>query len=101
MRKETSMGIKFTQIKVWPTRRIHLFYANDRISWCGLTERMAGEKIGEVDYPKEEDKHAYDDLRYCQCCRRKADSWTNRKYTPLTKRYENLIKRWEKYIKRK
>ena len=89
--------MKFEQLKVWPTRRVHLFQGGAEISFCGLAWRMAGDKIGEFDWEKKAGRvHPYDNLNFCQSCRRKAMSWHNQKYKPLTQKYDHLRKAWEK-----
>ena len=78
--------MKFQQRKIWPTRRIHLFQRGQEISFCGLAWRVDGE----------DHAHPYDDLNYCQCCRRKAMGYHGQKYLPMTEKYDHLRKAYEK-----
>lgn len=88
--------MKFEQRKVWPSRKVHMFQAGSDVSFCGLCWREAGDKFGTIDYPDQEWRQPYDDLNYCMSCRRKADSYTGRKYKPLTEKYEHLRKAYER-----
>lgn len=90
--------MKFQQLKLWPSRRVHLFQYRQDISFCGLAWRGAGDVVGRINWGKDDYNHPYDDLNYCQCCRRKAMGWNGEKYQPMTEKYDHLKKA---YLKRK
>jgi uncharacterized protein with PIN domain len=61
------------------------------VAWRG-----AGDVVGKVNWEKENEQgHPYDDLNYCQSCRRKAMSWHGKKYQPMTEKYDHLRKAFE------
>jgi hypothetical protein len=82
--------MKFDQFKCWPSRRIHLFQGNDEVSYCGVAWRIACDPKGTIDWEEGSASHPYDDLNYCQSCRRKAMSMHGQKYVPLTEKYSHL-----------
>jgi len=82
--------------KVWPTRRIHAFIEGEDVSICCLTWRVAGDKVHQSNGAKRALKvHPYDDLNYCQSCRRSLMKMAGQKYEPLTSKYEHLRKAYE------
>jgi hypothetical protein len=66
------------------------------MSFCGLAFRVAGDPVGRLDWETEDALHPYDDLNFCQCCRRKAMSWHDQKYQPMTEKYDHLRRAYEK-----
>lgn len=88
--------MKFQQLKLWPSRRVHLFQKGQPLSFCGIGWRGAGDPVGSIDWEKEAATlHPYDDLNFCQSCRRKAMSWHDQKYQPLTEKYDHLRQAFE------
>lgn len=87
----------YNQKIAWPTRRKHLFHAaiEENLSICGLVEDLQCDQVRRVDFVKQSEAHAYNDLNYCQSCLRVALKEAGQKYKPLTEYYENLRKRWE------
>ena len=85
--------MKYYQRKVWPTRRIHLFSGGQEMSECGLAWAVAGDLVSskKMDWEKDADwLHPYDDLNYCQSCRRVAMTAHGAKYLPMTEKYDHL-----------
>ena len=90
--------MKYWQRKVWPTRRIHLFAGGQEMSECGLVWVKVGDLVSrrKLDWEKDSDwMHPYDDLNYCQSCRRTAMALHGKKYQAMTDKYDHLRKAWE------
>jgi len=87
--------MKYMQMKAWPTRRIHLFQQGQKMSICSLVFRIQCFLIGSFDFKHQEHRHPYDDLNYCQTCRRLAAKAHGRDYTPITEKYSNIKRRAE------
>ena len=84
----------FGQYKYWLTRRIHLHevHANGTVeetSICGCNQIAGSYFSHTIDYEKESNLHPYDDLNYCQSCRRKAEKLHGGNYFFLTEKYPN------------
>lgn len=91
---------KYNQIKIWPTRRWHLFESlGDGISICGLVIIEAGYKKRKMSWRNADHMHPADDLNYCQSCVRSAMSVHGQNYAPLTKKFKALKKKWDAKIK--
>lgn len=87
---------KYHQMKAWPTRRIHLFFARGQESLCNLV--VAGQCFPHqrsIDWTDLKDYHEYDNLNFCQSCLRSAMATHSEKYIPLSKVYEHLGKKWK------
>ena len=78
--------MKYRQMKAWPTRRLHLFEYGQSVSICGLV--MAVQCFAHKDNVLWH-HHRYDDLNYCQSCRRTAMKFHGKKYVPLSTIYQN------------
>lgn len=84
----------YIQRKYWPTRRIHLYqqFGGDGYAICG----GAWEKATYVEYkpfewiPPNKPNHPYDDLNFCQSCRRCAEKRHGAEYKPLTEAYNKI-----------
>jgi len=90
------MVAKYVQRKLWPSRKYHLFLDGSEVSICGCAtiwgsydKRIIVWGFDSADY------HPYDDLNYCQACRRVAESSAGRKYIPLSKHYEEITRRFK------
>ena len=83
----------YSQMKYWLTRRVHLFESTEdgnQTSLCGLAVSGGCYPFSTpFEWVEENFRHPYDDLNYCQSCRRKAEKLHGRKYEPLTEKYPN------------
>lgn len=96
--------MKYWQRKVWPTRRIHLFAGGQEMSECGLAWSKVGDLVSKRKLVWEADSdwmHPYDDLNYCQSCRRKVMTAHGKKYRPMTEKYDHLRKAFAERQKQK
>lgn len=94
------MPEKYLQRKYWPTRRIHLYFTigGDGYALCGgAMEGATYQKYKPFVWGfNSSEQHPYDDLNYCQSCRRVAEKRNGRKYIPLSKYYEKVKAKFEK-----
>jgi len=86
---------KYTQKQYWPTRRIHLYdIHHDGYALCGGAMVVATYRnfspFAWTQLNKGK-RHPYDDLNFCQSCRRVAEKRAGLKYKPLTKTYDEII----------
>lgn len=83
--------MKYRQMKYWLTRRMHLYRLNATgmdYSLCGLAIKCGCyPHKAKIDWKTEDEEHPYDNLNYCQSCRRKAMKIHEEKYVPLTGMY--------------
>ena len=94
------MTEKYVQKKYWPTRRIHLYdIQNDGYALCGNAmvtatyENFPAFLWNQLNRLK---RHPYDDLNFCQSCRRVAEKRAGNEYKPLTKHYEEIVTNFSK-----
>lgn len=92
--------MKFDQKKSWPSRKKHLFLPGcreDDVAICGGPFNFASEQVRKgLNWDSESNLHPYDDLNYCQSCRRVAMGMHGEKYTPLTEKYEHIKRAYER-----
>lgn len=78
---------KYSQMKAWPTRRIHLFVSKDR-SLCGCVMFLqCFPMTSGLNYVQLSDYHEYDNLNFCQSCLRVAMADNKAKYVPIKQYY--------------
>jgi hypothetical protein len=79
----------FKQMKAWPTRRIHLFPEDEsKRSSCGLVTQGQSFFVMELNGDEAMKLHKYDDLNFCQTCRRILMKDYGQKYVPLSTIYQ-------------